>query len=42
MNYRAWDYKGTQAGWPYPDPTGQFADVQDWTGVRPEALYYGW
>jgi RHS repeat-associated protein len=40
--YRAWDFKGSQGGWPYSDPTGQFADVSDWTGVRPEPLFYHW
>lgn len=41
-DYRAWDFKGEGGGWPYGDPTGQFADVLDWTGSMPTPLFYHW
>lgn len=40
--YRVWDYKGSGGGHPFSDPTGQFEDIYDWTGQRPQELYYGW
>lgn len=41
-SYRAWDFKSNQRSSTFSDPTGQFADINDWTGVMPEPLYYQW
>jgi hypothetical protein len=41
-NYRIWDFKGIQPSRNFPDPTGQFRDLSDWTGTQPIALYYHW
>jgi hypothetical protein len=40
--FKMWDFKGIHGGWPYTDPTGQFADLAAWTGSRPSALFYHW
>ena len=40
--YRVWDFKGIQKSKNFSDPTGQFADILDWTNVSPTPLYYHW
>jgi RHS repeat-associated protein len=40
--YRVWDFKGIRPTAQFPDPTGQFRDIFDWTGVHATPLYYHW
>ena len=36
-----WDFKANNGG-RFKDSDGQFRDIQNWTGVRPQELIYSW